>query len=239
MTLPIAVVASIVLIACSPGNADDREARDLQRIEKLIAALASRNPVPQEGGPKGALIYPHGYDLEVEKIPYQVARQLTEFGPKAFPLLMRHSQDKTFSCVRESPSGAMRIISVGTVCERIVAVQLNVFDSVGVYPGNVPNYFDAEVRGDKFTTWWSEHPDHTLREMQIEAFEWALAEQKQLIQKWKPRADAKEDTIHGESYNELLAKMKKSRKENKSQLKELQKADEPLAFDVPIRKHHP
>jgi hypothetical protein len=109
------VFVSIIVLACSVVSADELSIEETRQIEKLIADLASRNPAPKEGGSKGGLIYPPGYDLEAEKTPYQVAKRLTEIGPKAFPLLMQHSPDKTFSCVRESPSGAMRVISVGTV----------------------------------------------------------------------------------------------------------------------------
>jgi hypothetical protein len=108
-----------------------------------------------------------------------------------------------------------------------------------MYPRNVPNYFEVEVRGDKFGDWWTKHRGQTLREMQIDAFQWAIAEQQRLIDEWKPRADAKEETMHGESYGELLSKMKKSRRENKLQLKTLRKAEEPFPSDIPIRKYHP
>lgn len=236
------VVAFILVLICSVVSADELSIEETQQIEKLIAALASRNPVPKEGegGPKGRMIYPLGYDLEAEKIPYRVAKQLAELGPKAFPMLMQHSKGKTFSCVREAPSGGMKIISVGTVCERIIAVQLNVYDSVAVYPASGPDYFDTEVRGKKFTAWWEQHQSKTLRDMQIEAFEWVIQEQQKLIEDWKPRAKANESHLSsGESYTELLSRQKESRRKNKQQLKKLRKAEEPLPFDIPIRKYHP
>lgn len=233
------IVVSVVILACSVANADGLSVEEARQVERLIEALASRNPVPKEGGRKGDLIYPPEYDREAEKIPYRVAKQLTAFGPKAFPLLMQHSQDTTFSCVRESPSGAMRVISVGTVCEQIVAVQLNVFDTAGVYPRSVPDYFETEVRGEKFAEWWNKHQHQTLREIQVEAFEWAIAEQQKLIEKWKPRAAAKEDTPQGQPYEKLLSNTEKSLSKNMTYLKRLQKSDEPLAPGTPITKNNP
>lgn len=234
-----AVSISIVCLAVSYGSAREPSIENAKQIEKLIGELASRNPVPKEGGFKGDVVYPPAYDKEMEKVPYQVARQLTKFGPRAFPILMKHAQDKAFSCLRESPSGAMRVISVGTVCEQIVAVQLNVFESVGVYPRNVPDYFDTQVHGEKFEAWWDDHKEMTLREIQLEVFEWALDEQKRLIQEWKPRASSQEITAQGQSYERLLVRMKESRTKNKSQLKLLRNADKALVPKAPVLKHIP
>src|SRR5262249_24532339 len=134
-------------------------------------------------------------------------------GVVAFPVLMEYAEDKRFSFLMESPSGAMRTHTVGDACRLIVQHQLDAYETLGIYPRMVPSYFDKVVAGKKWDGWWHSHRDKSLREMQIEAFDWAVNWQKELLEYWETEeGDAKqelEDAAAKESKSWLQYKSKK------------------------------
>src|SRR5262249_25296378 len=128
-----------------------------ESIKRLVEALVSPNPMPKEFGPRGRVIYPPGYDMNAEAAVYQAASPLVEKGVVAFPVLMEYAEDKRFSFLMESPSGAMRTHTVGDACRLIVQHQLDAYETLGIYPRMVPSYFDKVVAGKKWDGWWHSH----------------------------------------------------------------------------------
>jgi hypothetical protein len=224
-----AIIALQLSLTTGPVTTHAYDSESVE-IERLIEALVSSNPKPQRSESGRGLIYPEGYDEKGEEAVFDAAVPLLKKGPAAFPTLMKHSEDRRFSFCRESAgSGAMRAWHVGKACELIIESQLDVYDKVGFDQQMFPNYFDNVVKGKKFDAWWKAHREETLADLQIEAFEWAIQQETNLLEEWNNKASGKRKVA---GLKEIIGK-------NERRLKELKKSREPIDAKNPLFKYYP
>jgi hypothetical protein len=106
--------------------------------------------------------------------------------------------------------------TVGNACRSIIACQLEVYERIDIYPGAVPSYFRYVVSKDKKPDeWWKSHEKLSLYEMQIEAVEWAISEQKEIAQAGKYRGeevDTKEFAVVIARNEKMLERLRTTQK---------------------------
>ncbi|HEY3968734.1 MAG TPA: hypothetical protein VGM05_29570 [Planctomycetaceae bacterium] len=160
-------------------------------IERLIDALASTNKAPKQRGQDGGLglDYPPEYDKNAEVVVKHAGDKLIAHGATAFPALFEHLDDRRFSHVDEGANG-FATAAVGAACGSIIACQLEIYEKINIYPGAFPSYYRYVVHKDeKPDEWCKSHTEMSLYEMQTEAVEWAISEQKEISHVGKYRGE--------------------------------------------------
>jgi hypothetical protein len=161
---------------------------DKAAIEAQIARLKSPNKDPNPEL-RGRGEYPDGYDFKAQEAVVDAKRQLTKMGKDAFPTLIAHGEDKGY-CLSTRVADLVGH-SIGTVCLDIIEEQV---DTAGmrykaregadgkklhIHRGYFDKYYgDNTSRCAAFKKWYDEHETKTLKEMQIEALEWAIEREK-------------------------------------------------------------
>lgn len=209
--------------------AEELTKEEAAKIEELIEELASSND-PKLLIPSGiSLKTPPEWDHKAQARVSKAATSLVEKGPSAFPQLIAHARDKRFSFVNKSINDAMSKESVGKACERIIEVQVDVFEQIGIYPGLYPSYFWSVVLGDpdlngeaeaSLENWWKKRKDKSLVELQIESVEWAI--QTELLGKWR------NDKLHKDDLKGLRSILA----ENRKTLRKLESTKQPIEREV-------
>jgi hypothetical protein len=168
------------LALANDASAEDHP--DASHIERLIDGLVSRNAEPSlvfvDKGVKA--VFPEGFDHRDRLRVDGVIDQLVKMGEHAFPQLIQHVDDERYSYTSRWMGESHVNYSVGSVCFRVVRVQVELYCA---YTRNDPRT-DRQLRwlvrkGNESTqaleAWWRKHNKKSLREMQLEATEWALA----------------------------------------------------------------
>lgn len=191
-----------------------------EEINQLIADLVSPNVAPVRKGPRA--VYPEGFDRGAQGKVFRAFRKLHALGPKAFPYLFDHFDDKRYSLTGDGGEAEVNK-SVGQLCVHIVVSHIQPYAG-SANPGarfyqrrpDAPNYFHHFKLRDPISAreWWQTHQDKSLRELQIEVLEWVIAE---------------EDKIP-EKYNEV------DRDKLRTKLDNLQKSDQPLKPSWPFAR---
>lgn len=154
-----------------------REPRLPSDVPGLIGALASPNTPPTVGWPNEPR-YPQGFDHAVQKRVLAARQALEEKGAAAFPDLIGRLSDARYSCT--ASYAAWVNLTVGNVCGQIVEDQVvsrhdfsykSRMGQDGRQHGH-QSYMGAQGGLEK---WWSTHSTQSLREMKIEALQWAIA----------------------------------------------------------------
>src|SRR5262249_52744287 len=166
-----------------PKEPSDRE------IKALVAQLVSPNPKPiiGDGKERAALHFrlPKEFDRKKQKYVVDAWGKLRQLGPRAFPFLIEQwENDKYCLTVQHGLSSACYNLTVGEVCQRIVADQLQPYSfwpKVDDDPRGKPkrpSYPLTQLRTKKAAEqWWAKHKDKTLYQMQLEALDWVIAEE--------------------------------------------------------------
>ena len=115
-----------ILVAFPHGTV----AQDLDRIGTLIELLASTNKVLEERH-RRSLELPPGYSKKDQVIVFLAIQQLLQEGSEAFDSLAGHFGDERYSMSVDTPSG-IRHYSVGTVCWKIMEVNIYCYTDLGV-----------------------------------------------------------------------------------------------------------
>ena len=247
----VVAVAVLLQVPYSTLQADDNEQPnkrlDRQRIEALIADLRSPNKDPN---PKFQpfIKLPKAYDLAAQEKVERAQEELIEMKEAAFPVLISHLKDKPYS--RSISTAIFRSLSVGDVCFMIIEGQV---DLAGMrYKARTGSdgkfhmhdgYFSQYCKGgwhsqEGMEKWWKEHKNDSLKEMQIEALEWAIE---------RERAIGFQDEKDREHYLDPLVKMlvelkrpvgesNAMRERNKSAVKRQGKSNANLPFLLPPRE---
>ncbi len=157
-------------------------AESSQRASQLADALASSNSPPEDKTPWVHL--PANYDERVQSRISSATLDLLRLQEIAFPALVAHLGDSRYSlthCGHES--SAYLNYSVGKVCRRILRVQLEVYAKFARRTGGrgttAPSYVNAQL-GDETAAaeWMKLHGRKKLYELQIEALEWAIGQER-------------------------------------------------------------
>jgi hypothetical protein len=169
-SIVLALVFATSQLAVTRAAQDDDQQ---ERIKTLIRTLASSNRAPKEGD--GETRIPNTYGRTSQERVLNAWAALLKEGIEAFPLLTASTNNKRYSCTVRGPSGDVNL-TVGDVCTKIVRNQVAVYSDVidWPFPGAAPGVFPRE----ELSVWWQTRRGRTLREMQIEATEYALTDLK-------------------------------------------------------------
>lgn len=167
----------------------ENQTLDEQEVEALIDDLVSKNSDPNPGF-EPFIGFADEYDHEADIPVHQARKKLIEQGKIAFPILIRHVDDPEY-CLAFSTS-ILRGFSVGRVCFMIIEDQVDIVGMSyksregedGEHHG-CPNYFTQFCDGAWYSQkglekWWSEKKDLSLKEMQIEALEWRIEQERNI-----------------------------------------------------------
>jgi hypothetical protein len=164
---------------------------DPKMVEALISQLRSPNKDPNPGLDPLIREFPKDYDFEAQKKVSAAYKKLTAMGKDAFPMLIEHVNDRSYS--QSTFSSLLLSESVGCVCFEIIEGQVDVvgmnYKSRQGTDGEEHvhrGYFSQfSAKGEYYTQdglrrWWKEHQHQSLKEMQIEALRWAIAREKKI-----------------------------------------------------------
>ncbi len=184
---------ALMQVSSSPLGADEKgqknQQADRKRIESLIAELRSPNKDPN---PKSErfITFPKDYDFKAQARVEKARKELLDLKKAAFPILIEHLKDKEYS--RSIPTAIIRSQSVGEVCFTIVEEQVDLagtrYKSRKGADGKEyrhQGYFSQYCQGawysqDGLRNWWKEHESRSLKDMQIEALEWAIERERKI-----------------------------------------------------------
>lgn len=177
------IAVSVIIFVPVLKHALSQEGEIQQRVDELVEQLASKNPVPREVKGSSAE-YPTAYDDNLQKLVYQVYRELDALGVTAFPDLIKHFDDKRYSLTADA--GPMdKNFTVGELCYYIVELQIQPDKGWTVGTGD-PRFrkfrphFPREIKlRDKAAAmnWWEQNKDKSLTDIQIAVTEWTIAEE--------------------------------------------------------------
>jgi hypothetical protein len=158
--------------------------------ESLISRLKSPNK-PANPDRTPLIGYPTDYDFKAQEKVSEAERKLVNLGQSAFPILVEHLNDPEYS--QSFDTALLSDFTVGEVCYMIIRRQIEPADRRGykIREGSdgkshtMPHYFHSyyksgQPRKDQLSRWWAGHRDKTIQEMQIEALEWTIEEEKRI-----------------------------------------------------------
>jgi hypothetical protein len=190
-------------IAKGPATGED--------IEALVEQLASPNQAPTVEGPDA--IYPPGYDETSQVRVLEARGRLEKVIIEAFPCLLKHFEDKRYSFTQDNGE-AEGNWSVGQTCVTLLRRQLQPYavsclgdrarGKIKFDPRERPirpNYLKHNNLWDPkaAAAWWEQRKDKSLRELQLEALQWVLAEEQKA-----PKQYSEEDRAY---LKELISKL--------------------------------
>ena len=178
----IAITTLISLFAVA-GFADNKPPSE-KEISTLIQQLVSPNRAPKIEGAEAE--YPASYDRDAQERVRHAWSQLHDMeGHRVFPYLFEHFDDKRYSFTADGGSSDVNW-SVGRACSDLIChlqpygdIAFGGYDDTlaGAHPR--PSYSQQHnlrtAAGAKL--WWETRKDKSLRELQIEALEWVVAEE--------------------------------------------------------------
>ncbi|MGN6546807.1 MAG: hypothetical protein ACTHK7_17255 [Aureliella sp.] len=209
-------VLMVLLLIFAPWPARAEDAAAKQRVEKLVAQLASPNKAPLIRGPSAK--YPPQYDHEAQDRVWDAYEELCDLGTVSFPYLFQHFDDKRYALTADT-GAADTNFTVGALCFAIVDLHLQPYKVYSEGQGDRraratrPHYATHFKLKDPAAAraWWEPRKGKTMRELQIEVLEWIVSE------------ETKEPAKYGESERRWLAET----------LESLRKSDEPLQHGYP------
>lgn len=154
-------------------------AEEGQEISRLIETLASPNSEPY--WPEGTdncdpPHYPLQYDHEAQKRIFKAREELYSKGFTAVPLLVKHANDRRYSCTVNRGKWTNR--DIGGVCRELVSNYVEVYQPFWheTLPTNISWFCDTPYRNNLGVRWQA-HKNLCQREIQLKAVEWALKKQ--------------------------------------------------------------
>ena len=176
--IAIATLISLFVVA---GFADDKPPSE-KEINTLVKQLVSPNRAPKTEGADAE--YPASYDRDAQERVRHAWSQLHRMeGHRVFPYLFEHFDDKRYSFTADGGSSDVNW-SVGRACSDILICHLQPYGGIahsGDHPGIRPRPSYSQhhnlrtAAGAKL--WWETRKDKSLRDLQIEALEWVIAEE--------------------------------------------------------------
>ena len=171
--------------------------------DQLIESLVSRNKPPKHDV-DGEARFPQDYDYQSQTTVLDAWEQLNASADRAWPSILKHTDDKRYSVTLEDRFGYDEDLTVGDVCKQIVEMHLNVWQhyadrdvdpkerehdhAVGGPREYRVAHFDWEAEVKKAVA----GAPPSLYALQVKSFEWALQGQRT---KWPLRNDAKQRVV--------------------------------------------
>jgi hypothetical protein len=185
----------VMILPAAVAFADEPEVSK-EEIQHLIVDLVSPNPAPVRKGSRA--IYPEGYDRNAQAKISTAFHKLFQLGPRAFPYLFDHLDDKRYSLTGQGME-ADENKSVGQLCFDIIYCHLQPYGRFAKSRSNmsrlqVPSYFQHFKLSDPAGAreWWKTHQDKSLQELQNEVLEWIVTEEDKDPEKYiKAERDSK------------------------------------------------
>jgi len=190
--ITILIAATLCLLPVGAGAADPPPTG--KEIEAEIEQLASPNKAPPSG-PTGVGVvdqsdYPPGYDFSAQDHVDGAWQWLSDQGPRAFPYLLAHMDDKRYCLTADSGDSDVNW-SVGKACHDIFRCNLQPYGDFftadhRIESRNRPSYMKKFNLADHEAAkkWWEARKEKSLRELQIEALEWTIAEEAKTPEKF-------------------------------------------------------
>jgi hypothetical protein len=155
------------------------------KSEALVKTLVSTNPKPTIGE-SGRRRLPAEFDRAVQKRIVETWDKLLTVDTAGLSTLIAHYDDQEYSTsIASVISEYWHNWTVGEVCREIVISRIEPYGhytpgtgdprSRPQRPSYCRKYLDTK---DTATHWWQEHQNKTLREIQLEALDWIIAEEK-------------------------------------------------------------
>jgi hypothetical protein len=170
------------LVLCTLASAPGEEPLTEKEVDDLVVQLVSPNKPPNTRGPDAE--YPAGYDHIAQEKASAAWWKLRSAGIRTFPHLFKHLKDARYALTVHGLA-ADENYSVGSLCCSIVRGHLEPWGFFTAGEGDPrgrarrKSYLDQFKLCDEVSarTWWMSHKDKTLRELQLEALEWVVAEE--------------------------------------------------------------
>jgi hypothetical protein len=170
---------------------------------KLVEGLISPNRAIQcdwdDEADKATLSIPPNYDWKAQERIEANRKLLFDHCEEALPFLIEGCTDSRYSQTAPWSEDYIVSRSVGWVCSEIIASYVEVFRKDITFNGpfhwhqynfvprlgyhqynSVTRHLDDTIIGKKeIQDWWRRHRGKSLRELQIEAFDWAIEKRKE------------------------------------------------------------
>jgi hypothetical protein len=193
------------IIGCKGHTQDSGDVAD------LVRRLVSPNPAPVIADGRKRPTYPYEYSHESQKQVINAWESLIESGTKAFPVLIENSDDKRYSCTLNPKTDRVnewQNWDAGAICRSIIYVQVDVYQRALPYSGvHRPSYMSQWTTKDDLLRWWNQRKMKGLRDMQIEAVEWAIAQERAQVSSFEDERK-RQDIL--KALNDVLERLKMS-----------------------------
>jgi hypothetical protein len=192
VSLALALCMPTFICACDAPKSQDKSEIDRKAIEALVAQLRSPNKDPNPKRLPDPVTFPDDFDFQAQERVEAASEKLVGLSTDAFPILIEHLNDKGYS--RSVQGAVLSGRSVRTECFTIIERQVDVAGrpyksregsdhKEHVHRGCFSQFSDdgkAWYTAKGLQRWWKEHKHQSLREMQIEALQWAIDHEQQI-----------------------------------------------------------
>lgn len=180
-TLPRSLfVGACLLLSISYRALADGPSKDelKKKYRGLIEQLASPNEEPvTRNRAYGTVKFPPGYDVKAQNRISDVRKILQNNIEEALPYLIKAQDDDRYCMTIDWAEGdAYYNYSVGSICENIIASQLEVYrEKIGF---DSPQHWNRYNYGPYTKEWRKKRKGDSLAELQVEAIDWAIEKRK-------------------------------------------------------------
>ena len=190
-------------LGCAPGTRSPTQNTE-RDYRKLVEGLVSPNcPIWIVNGREytTAISIPPDYDWKAQKRIDENRELLSAHLEEALPFLIEGCTDTRYSLSGRGDGDYVINSCVGWVCENIIVEPVEVFREFMRFsdPMEWQRYnfvprlsitIDTHVTDEQkkeVQDWWQRRKDKSLRELQIEAFDWAIEKRTKEFEKYKER----------------------------------------------------
>jgi hypothetical protein len=224
------LVLTLYFIAAPPVAAEDKHVPDKdQRLDfrKLVEGLASPNKAIECNNKGSTYSIPPKYDWKAQEQVEENQKVLFEHCEEALPQLIEGCADLRYSMTARGLEEYTDTWTVGDVCSDIIADRVEVFrDHIRFEDASHWNkyrfvpfamYEDAtDDEKKQLRDWWQRHKGTSIRDLQIEAFDWAIEKRRKELKEVLNDADP-DNADNRKAANDELADLAAARDElNKS-----------------------
>ena len=185
----------IFLLACGIASAQQAEVKNegtRPNYRELVKGLVSPNrPIKCDSLSLNRTIsIPPNYDWNAQRRIEKNRQILFDHCEEALPSLIEGCTDSRYSLVSKwSEDDDFYVWSVGRVCLEILSRHVEAFRHEMRFPDPhrwhqynfvpIPNGPMSEAKKKTMQEWWRQRKGMSLRELQLEAFDWAIEKRKQ------------------------------------------------------------
>jgi hypothetical protein len=145
--------------------------------EELINSLKGTDPNLKQDNNEGK---------QKPKRVWVTENRLLSYGVKAFPILMKHIDDKDYSYstgpLYNDPPKATHNITIGDVCKEIIKLQVDLIPfryRTRIGADGKDHVYDNYFSEIDIKSWWRERQNKTLSELRNEIIEWYIQRERQ------------------------------------------------------------